>query len=72
MAGIYIFIAGLLWYPFGRAIVLLVVNDFIWKDFVKDFMTFDDGTFFEVLIFYFFPITLLYLFLTRMFDKLKL
>ena len=65
-----IFFAGISWYFLGRAIILLIVNDFIWKDFVNDFKKFEDDTFFEVLIFYFFPITLLYLFLTRIFDHL--
>lgn len=53
------FIVGFVWYLIGRAICLLILNEFIWKDFVRDWK--DEGdTPIETLLYIFFPFTILY------------
>ena len=66
-----LFAAILTWFSLGRVIILLVVNDFKWDAFVKDYKSNIDDSFIETLCYYLFPITLLYLLLARLFKKLK-
>lgn len=55
------FIVGFVWYLFGRAICLLVLNDFIWKHFINDWKDFEGEDVVETLMYIFFPFTILYL-----------
>lgn len=66
------FVLGFGWYFLGRAICLLILNDFIWTDFVKEYKDFDGESFIQTLLYYFFPITLIFLSLLKMFDRIRL
>ena len=55
------FVAGFILYLLGRTIVLLLLDDFVWKHFVADWKNFEGDTIGETLLFMFFPISL-YLF----------
>ena len=59
------FVAGFMWYLLGRTIVLLILDDFVWKHFVADWKTFEGDTIGETLMFMFFPITLIYIWLYK-------
>lgn len=59
------FIVGFAWYLFGRTLCLLVLNEFIWKDFVRDLKDFEGENAVETLLYIFFPFTILYFGLTR-------
>lgn len=62
---IVIFVAGFIWYLIGRAICLLLLNDFVWKHFVADWKDFEGEDVVETLLYIFFPFTILYFGLTR-------
>jgi hypothetical protein len=59
------FVAGFMWYLLGRTIVLLILDDFVWKHFVADWKKFKGDSVTETLMFIFFPITLLYIWLYK-------
>ena len=59
------FIVGFVWYLIGRTICLLILNEFIWKDFVRDWKDFEGEDVVETLLYIFFPFTILYFGLTR-------
>ena len=59
------FVAGFMWYLLGRTIVLLILDDFVWKHFVEDWKNFEGDTIGETLMFMFFPITLIYIWLYK-------
>jgi hypothetical protein len=59
------FVAGFVWYLLGRTIVLLILDDFVWRHFVSDWRNFEGDSFAETLMFMFFPITLLYIWLYK-------
>lgn len=59
------FVAGFMWYLLGRTIVLLILDDFVWRHFVADWKNFEGDTIGETLMFMFFPITLLYIWLYK-------
>ena len=59
------FVAGFIWYLLGRTICLLILNEFIWKDFVRDWKDFEGEDVVETLLYMFFPFTILYFGLTR-------
>jgi hypothetical protein len=59
------FVAGFMWYLLGRTIVLLILDDFVWRHFVADWRNFEGDSFTETLMFMFFPITLLYIWLYK-------
>ena len=59
------FVAGFMWYLLGRTIVLLILDDFVWKHFVADWKDFEGDTIGETLMFMFFPITLIYIWLYK-------
>lgn len=59
------FIVGFAWYFLGRTLCLLVLNEFIWKDFVRDWKDFEGEDLVETLLYIFFPFTILYLGLSR-------
>ena len=59
------FIVGFAWYLIGRAICLLILNEFVWKDFVRDWKDFEGEDVVETLLYIFFPFTILYFGLTR-------
>ena len=60
-----IFVAGFIWYLIGRAICLLLLDDFVWKHFVEDWKDFEGESFIETLMFIFFPATVLYIWLNK-------
>lgn len=62
------FVVGFVWYLFGRAISLLVLNDFEWKYFVEDWKDFKGDTSLETMMFMFFPITIFFVGLYKIFD----
>ena len=59
------FIVGFVWYLIGRTICLLILNEFIWKDFVRDWKDFEGEDVVETLLYIFFPFIILYFGLTR-------
>lgn len=59
------FVAGFIWYLLGRTIVLLLLDDFVWKHFIADWRNFEGDSTAETLMFMFFPITLLYIWLYK-------
>ena len=59
------FVAGFIWYLLGRTICLLLLDDFVWKNFVKDWKDFEYEDVVETLLYIFFPFTILYLGLSR-------
>lgn len=59
------FVAGFIWYIMGRAICLLILNEFIWKYFIEDWKDFEGESIGETLMFMFFPFTILYFGLTH-------
>lgn len=59
------FIIGFAWYLFGRAVCLLILNEFIWKDFVRDWKDFESEDVAETLLYIFFPFTILYFGISR-------
>ena len=66
------FVIGFGWYFLGRAICLLILNDFIWSDFVKEYKDFEGESFIQMLLYYFFPITLIFLFILKLSDRIRL
>ena len=60
-----IFVAGFIWYLIGRAICLLLLNDFVWKHFVEDWKDFEGEPAAETLLFMFFPISIIYIWLSK-------
>lgn len=62
------FVVGFVWYLFGRTLCLLVLNEFIWKDFVRDLKDFEGEDAVETLMFIFFPITIFFVGLYKIFD----
>ena len=60
-----IFVAGFVWYLIGRTIVLLLLDDFVWKHFIEDWKDFEGESFIETLMFMFFPATVLYIWLNK-------
>ena len=60
-----IFVGGWVWYLLGRAICLLLLNDFVWKHFLEDWKDFDDEPAVETLMFMLFPFTVLYIWLNK-------
>jgi hypothetical protein len=59
------FVAGFMWYLLGRTICLLILDDFVWKHFVADWKNFEGDTIAETLMFMFFPISILYIWLSK-------
>ena len=59
------FVAGFMWYLLGRTIVLLILDDFVWKHFVEDWKNFEGDSTAETLLFMFFPISILYIWLSK-------
>ena len=62
---IAVFVIGFAWYLLGRAICLLILNDFVWKDFLRDWKDFEGEETIETILYFFFPFTILYLGLSR-------
>jgi hypothetical protein len=58
------FVVGFMWYLLGRTICLLILNDFVWRDFVADWKDFGSESIGETLVYMFFPFTILYFGLT--------
>jgi hypothetical protein len=58
------FVVGFMWYLLGRTICLLILNDFVWGDFVADWKDFGSESIGETLVYMFFPFTILYFGLT--------
>jgi hypothetical protein len=58
------FVVGFMWYLLGRTICLLILNDFVWEDFVADWKDFGSESIGETLVYMFFPFTILYFSLT--------
>jgi hypothetical protein len=59
------FVAGFIWYLLGRAICLLLLNDFVWKHFIEDWKDFQDEPAVETLMFMLFPLTVIYIWLHK-------
>lgn len=62
------FIVGFVWYLIGRAICLLILNEFMWKHFVVDWKDFEGDTSIETIMFVFFPFTIFFIGLYRLFN----
>jgi hypothetical protein len=62
------FVVGFVWYLFGRAICLLVLNDFELKFFIEDWKDFKGDTSLETTMFIFFPVTIFFVGLLKIFD----
>lgn len=60
-----ILVGGWVWYLLGRAICLLLLNDFVWKHFVEDWKDFEDEPAVETLMFMLFPLTVIYIWLYK-------
>lgn len=60
-----ILVGGFMWYLLGRAICLLLLNDFEWKHFVEDWKDFEGEPAVETLLFMIFPLTVLYIWLNK-------
>ena len=60
-----VFVIGFAWYILGRTICLLILNDFIWKDFVNDWKNFEGEETIETILYFLFPFTILYLWVSR-------
>lgn len=65
-------VLGFGWYFLGRAICLLILNDFIWRDFVKEYKDFDGESFIQTLLYYFFPLTVIFLSILKLLDRIRL
>ena len=64
--GIIVFILlAIAWYLIGRAICLLILNEFMWKYFIEDWKDFEGDSSIETIMFMFFPFTILYFGLSR-------
>ena len=59
------FVAGFIWYLLGRAICLLLLNDFVWKHFIEEWKDFEDEPAVETLMFMLFPLTVIYIWLHK-------
>ena len=60
-----ILVGGFMWYLLGRAICLLLLNDFVWKHFIEDWKDFEDEPAVETLMFMLFPLTVIYIWLHK-------
>lgn len=59
------FLLAFVWYLMGRAICLLIINEFMWKYFIEDWKDFEGETPIETIMFLFFPFTILFIGLSR-------
>lgn len=62
---IVFFLLAFVWYLMGRAICLLIINDFMWKYFIEDWRDFEGEEVVETLLYMFFPFTILFIGLSR-------
>jgi hypothetical protein len=62
---IVFFLLAIAWYLIGRAICLLILNEFMWKYFIEDWNDFEGETPIETIMFLFFPFTILFIGLSR-------
>lgn len=59
------FLLAIGWYLIGRAICLLILNEFMWKYFIEDWKDFEGETPIETIMFLFFPFTIVFIGLSR-------
>lgn len=62
------FLLAIAWYLLGRAICLLILNEFMWKHFVADWKDFEGDSSIETIMFVFFPFTILFIGVYRLFN----